>query len=294
MVRGQVAARVPGGVPVAGDEQVVTGSAQVVLVAAVMSIAAALACLLWIRRQGLRTALVMSGAAAVLFVVAPGLLRFEGGIPSDPNTRIAGLEGYMITVESGWLVAVTMAELAMVVAACVLAYLFAPPALMVRRQPGWWRCLGSAAIDTSCVLFAALIVGVPMRRAGVVPGGAPAFWLALVVVTPIYCLGFQMSRLHATPGALVAGISIIDRDGTALTARKALTRSLALVATRVGPFAAFIGERHLVGEEIGVLLCIGVSLLVPLLLFERRSLHDIAADTQLVQSTGGARDPAPA
>jgi hypothetical protein len=285
LIRGQVAANVPDGVPVAGDEHVATESAQVALAAGVISMLVALGCLLWTRRQGLQAALMLSGAAAVLILAAPGLLRFEGGIPvpTDPNSSTAGLEGYTISVEYGWVWAIIMAELAVVVLACVVAYVFAPSALAPRRAPGWGRCFGSAFIDTCCVLFATWGVSSLLPTGGVVQNAAAAFWLSLVFVAPLYCIGFQISPMRATLGAVFAEIAIVDRDGAVLTRGRALTRSLALVATRVGAFAGLIGERHFEGD-VGVLLCVAVSLLVPLLLFGRRSLHDIAADTRLVHA----------
>lgn len=164
-----------------------------------------------------RAALWIVSLSTAALCLVPGSLSggWRGLEPADPQ-QIQPYETIRADPAAGW----TVAAVASVAAACLIAWLLARPAGLP-RPPARSRAL-AACIDIGIVSIAAFIPGqvvhVVVRDVGV------SYLLGWLAVGAVYWILYEGLSGHATGGKRACDLAVIGADGSRVGAARAAVR----------------------------------------------------------------------
>jgi hypothetical protein len=168
-------------------------------------------------RRSRRVALGIVSLSTAVLCLLPGSLSggWRGPEPADPS-QLQAYETIDAVPAGGW----TLAAIASVAAACVLAGLLARPAALP-RPPAPRRAL-AACIDILVVSFAAAIAGpvvhIVVRNPGI------SYLLAWLAVGAVYWILFDGLSGHATVGKRCCDLAVVGAAGSRVGAARAAVR----------------------------------------------------------------------
>jgi len=168
-------------------------------------------------RRSRRAALWIVSLSTAVLCLLPGSLDggWRGPEPADPS-QLQAYETVEAVPAGGW----TLAAVASVAAACLLAWLVARPAALP-RPPAPKRAL-AACIDILVVSFAAAIPGpvihIVVRDPGV------SYLLAWLAVGAVYWILFEGLSGHATVGKRCCDLAVVVAAGSRVGTARAAAR----------------------------------------------------------------------
>jgi uncharacterized RDD family membrane protein YckC len=219
-------------------------------------------------RRSRRVALwIVSLSTAVLCLLPGGLSGgWKGPEPADPS-QLQAYEIIDAVPAGGW----TLATIASVAAACVLAVLLARPAALP-RPPASRRAL-AACIDVLLVSVAAAIPGQVVHSVVRDPG--ISYLLAWLAVGAVYWILFEGLSGHATVGKRCCDLAVVGAPGSRVGAGRAAVRFAARTVWGVVFVAAFWFDSYMWPGLCMWLAAAGFALWGP----GGRAPHDLLAGT---------------